>query len=110
MSDENTMFATVHYILTVIFFIIVLISCLALLKVTYNMEPVDSDTEKAKQLMYSASIIGLLSELLILIFVIFTYMYSSSKNERTISYYDKLLGNTGTENLFAAMRIVSFSR
>jgi hypothetical protein len=56
--------------------------------------------------MYSASIIGLLFELLANFNICyFTYMYSSSKNERTISCYDKLLGNTGTENLFTAMRI-----
>ena len=109
MSENESSFSTVHYMITLIFFIMILGDILGLLRTTYNMKPLDSNTETAQNLMYSAVGIGLGGELLIIIFVIFTYMYSSSKNETTISYYDKLMGNTGAENLYEAMRIVSFS-
>lgn len=109
MSDGESSFGIIHYVLTFIFFLMILINILNLLRVTYNMEPVDSNTQTAQDLMYTAVGIGFGGELLIIVFLLFTYMYSSSKNELTISYYDKLMGNTGAESLYAAMRIVTFS-
>lgn len=111
MSESNIIFSTIHYIITLIFFLIVFFNILSLTKTTINMDVDSSDknAKTAKDLMISAISIGYLGELIIIIFLIVVNIYSSNQDDLTRSYYDKLMGTTGAENLYAAMRIISFS-
>lgn len=110
-EKSNIIFGSIHYIVTLIFFILILSNIIALTKATINMS-VNSDDEnakKAKELMGTACIIAYVGDLLIILFLILAYSYRSYNTDDVKSYYDKIMNLTGGENLYAAMRIVVFS-
>lgn len=98
----------IHYIITLIFFFLILVNIISLTMTTINMDvpPEDTDAMTAKNLMISAQVITYVGLLIILVFLGVAYSYSSYK---TNSYYEQMMGITGADNLSAAMRIVTFS-
>lgn len=99
----------IHYLITFILFCFILINTISLTIGTANMDVPSSDTNgmTAKNLMVSAEVITFVGLLTIIIFLIAAYSYSSNKNSTT--YYEKMMGLTGTEDLYVAMRILTFS-
>lgn len=89
----------------------ILFNIISLTRITFNMDVDNSDTnaKNAKNLMSIACAVGYVGLLFIIIFVIVAYIYSSNQDETTKTYYEKLMGITGAENLYVAMRVVSFS-
>lgn len=110
-KKSNTIFGSIHYIVTLIFFLVILSNILALTKSTINMSVSsgDDNAQKAKDLMGTACVLAYLADLVIIIFlgIVYSYRYYNKNNSK--SYYDKLISITGGENLYAASRIVVFS-
>lgn len=97
-----------HFVITIIFFFLILINIISLTMSTVNMNVPSSDIDAttAKNLMISAEVITYAGLLIILIFLGVTYSYSSHK---TANYYEKMMGLTGAEDIYTAMRVVTFS-
>jgi hypothetical protein len=107
-KKSTSWFSNIHYLITLIFFFLILINIISLTITTINMNvpPGDTDGTTAKNLMISAQVITYVGLLTVLIFLGVTYSYSSHK---TSNYYEQMMGLTGGENVYAAMRIVTFS-
>lgn len=99
---------TVHYFITLIFFVLILVNIINLTKGTLNMNVPSDDPNglKAKELMTAAEVITYISLLIILIFITVTYLYASNKET---TYYENVMKLSGGENIYAAMRIITFS-
>lgn len=110
-KKSEIILSTVHYIITVIFFFLILINIVTLTIGTINMNVPSSDTNAvtAKNLMISACVITYVFLLLILIFLGVCYSYSSYDTPETRTYYQQLTKTTGGEDLYMSMRIVTFS-
>lgn len=109
MSNRELIITTIHYILTVVFFFMILVDLISLTSTTINMNVCSADehAKTAKNLMISSLVLGYVSLLTIAIFIIICYWYSSSKT--SLTYYETLMGYTGAENTYALVRIVTFS-
>lgn len=107
----NIALDTFHYVITFIFFLLILINIISLTIGTINMK-VNSNDENAvtaKNLMISACVITYVFLLLILIFLGICYSYRSYDTPETRSNYEKLMKTTGGSSLYMSMRIVTFS-
>ena len=102
---------TVHYIITLIFFLLILFNIISLTIGTVNMTVSSSDENAvtAKNLMTAACVITYVFLLLIFIFLGICYSYRSYDTPETRSSYEKLMNTTGGETLYTSMRIVTFS-
>ena len=111
LEESNTIFSSIHYIITLIFFLVILVDIVKLTISTINMS-VDSDNENAviaKNFMIAASAITYIGELIIILFLLIAYSYQSYETPDIKNYYETLKGITGAENLYVALRIVAFS-
>lgn len=114
-TDEKGKFKialdTFHYVITFIFFILILVNIISLTIGTVNMKVNSSDENAvtAKNLMISACVITYVFLLLIFIFLGICYSYRSYDTPETRSSYEKLMNTTGGESLYMSMRIVTFS-
>lgn len=109
--ESNTIFSSIHYVIVVIFFFVILVNILSLTLTTYNMDvsTTNENAVTAKNLMIAANVITYLGEILIVLFVIITYSYQSYQSKELKSYYDELFNVAGSENLYIATRVVAFS-
>lgn len=110
MSNSSEMvFSTIHYMITFIFFFIILVNIVSLTIATLNMNVSSDDINAvtAKNLMIAAQVIAYVGELLILFFIGFAYSYSGK--EETKAYYNKAMEYTGTNDVYVLIRVVSFS-
>ena len=111
MSNDNSeiVFSTIHYMITFIFFFVILVNIISLTIATLNMNVDSNDTNavNAKNLMIAAQVIAYLGEFLILIFAAVAYAYSGK--EETKSYYNIAMSYTGSSDVYVLIRIVSFS-
>lgn len=107
-NNNKLWFSDIHYIITLIFFFLIFINIITLTFGTVNMNvPLnDNNLITAKNLMISSEVITYIGLFIILIFLGVTYSYISYK---TPNYVDKLIGLTGGESIYEAMRIVTFS-
>lgn len=108
-TGSEAIFMTIHYMITLIFFFIVLVNIVSLTIVTLSMGVSSSDTSavNAKNLMISAQVIAYVGIAAILVF--FGVAYSYSGKESTKVYYDTAMSYTGATDVYMLMRIVSFS-
>lgn len=106
---SETAFSTIHYIITMIFFFLILINIISLTTSTLNMDVNSSDTNavNAKKLMIVAQVVAYTGEFLILLFIGIAYSYSGS--EKNKNYYNKAMSYTGTKDIYSMMRAISFS-
>lgn len=111
VETSNIIFSSFHYILTLMFFTIILVNIVYLTIGIVNMDVSsgDSNAETAKSLMIAAITISYIVNLLILIFLGVCYNYKSYDTKNSRNYYEQLMKKTGGENLYAAMRITVFS-
>lgn len=110
-DETNHKYSQIHYLITFIFFFIILINVVILTMSIMSMDVLSSDTNaiKAKNLMITAVSIAYIGEFLILVFLGVGYAYQSNKTKEVTEYYDTLLKSTGGKTINEAMRIVSFS-
>lgn len=102
----ESMYSAFHYMITVIFFIVVLINTIYLTKSIMGMsvDSSDENTVKAKNLMISACTISYIGDFLIALLVGFSYWYGS--NSSTIK---NLMNTTGVDDIYVGIRIAIFS-
>lgn len=106
---SEIVFSTVHYIITMIFFLTVLMNIISLTMATINMSVNSSDTNAvtARDLMISAQVITYIGILVIFVFLGISYSYSDTKNDN--SYYATAMSYTGTKDIYSMMRFITFS-
>ncbi len=105
IKEEST-YSGIHYMITIIFFMVVLVNTIYLTKAVLGMKVQDGDVnvEKAKNLISSACIISYFGDFLIIILA--AIMYWKGKNDETIK---SMVEYSGVENMYVGLRIAIFS-
>lgn len=104
-------FSTFHYVLCGMFFLFILVNIFSLSVGTFKMDVNQNDQNavKAKQLMGAASIITIITLILIVIFCGVCVNYKNSEVPNVKSYYNGMLYATGEKDIYVAMRVIVFS-
>lgn len=106
---SEVVFSSIHYTITFIFFIVILVNVISLTLSTINMSVSSSDTNAvtAKNLMIAAQAIAYFGLGSILLFVGFAYFYSGKEENK--EYYDLAMTYTGSSDIYIMMRVIVFS-
>jgi len=107
----EVMFSSFHYMIAVIFFLVVLMNTLYLTQATVRMNVDSSDTNavKAKNLMIGACAVSYFGDLLILCLLIGSYWYNSYRPDEADKYSKQIMSTTGGKDIYTAIRILIFS-
>lgn len=103
---EEATYSGFHYIITIIFFIIVFVNTIYLTRSVLGMkvESDDSNAKKAKSLMKTACLISYIGDFIILILA--GIIYWNGKNSETIK---SMIQYSGVDNMYIGLRIAIFS-
>ena len=113
MKNDSLIFTTLHYVISLIFFLMILFNTVSLTRITVNMS-VNNDDEnakKAKDLMILSCSLGYGGLLFILLFavIIYIYIYNSNTHNKNMTCYEKLTGVTDNKNMHQLFEISSLS-
>jgi hypothetical protein len=116
ISEEKskTMFSTIHYMITFIFFLFILINTIILSKSILNMEVGSHQTDmiQAKNVMIATALFGYIEVFFVLGIVFLTGDYHLNKDDYDNKNGDltfEYIKQTGGENVYSSSRIVIFS-
>uniref|UniRef100_A0A6C0BCM9 Uncharacterized protein n=1 Tax=viral metagenome TaxID=1070528 RepID=A0A6C0BCM9_9ZZZZ len=103
--------STCHYIITLVFFMIVLINTIYLtLSVSkMNVDLNNSNAVKAKNIMIAACAVSYIADFIIIGILAIAYSYQSYYPEESKDYSMKLIETIGGEDIYTSLRITVFS-
>ena len=110
-TKSNVIFTSFHFMIALIFFLVILVNTIYLTKAVLGMSVNSSDTNavKAKNLMLSACVISYTGDLLILTLLGIVYSYYSYHPNEANEYTKRSIKTVGGHDIYSVLRIIIFS-